>query len=284
MVSGSGLSGKAGPLIRATEPRGMKSFRRQNAQSDIRSTRPSRKKVLLLLCALFQISFCPAQTTDLALELNSGLFSFGGASAERTSFINLSDVANMSSAANNPYGRRSGTSFGFAMQLRRITKSNFLFGFQAGYESLASKIKIDGAFGESATVMVVNDGKAILRNEFVNAYPFAGKRFQVFGPVSTDLSLGLDLGFGLSSKECSEFSSDQDKHYTFTAERRKPDIDWRPRLELVNYYRRVGLSLGYSFGLTNYTSRMVGANRTNQSRYARIGLNYLIFSNTNSEK
>jgi hypothetical protein len=236
------------------------------------------KRLIPLLVAIFFLHSGHAQSSELTVHVNSGLFSFGGASAEKHSFVSIGSSARPSGGTNNPYGRRSGGSYGIGLQFQRTTSVRFLFGVQIAYESLASRIDIDNVYGK--VNWTVEEGSTRLRNQFVNFYPFAGGRLEIIEKLRTDIGLGFDLGLCLSSTEHGKIKISRGEVITTLMERSKPDIDVRPRVQLTNYYGRVGLSLGYALGLTNYTSRMIGANRTNESRYARIGLSYRLYSKT----
>ncbi|MCO4294748.1 outer membrane beta-barrel protein [Solitalea sp. MAHUQ-68] len=219
-------------------------------------------KKLLIVCFTL-ISFrTAAQQTEYSLHLGSGLFSFGGESAQNTSFINQNYT-------NNPYGTKSGFSYSICAQIQRATKWNFIYGLQAGYESLSSKIMINDVYLDDM-IFSVNE-QTILTNQFININPFLGYRFKLGIPL--DLTAGADYGLGISSKERAEtFSPD----VTVDNERKIPGLDFRLRFGLATYYKKVGFNVGYSYGLTNYTAEMIGANRENYSRFIRFGISYKI--------
>ncbi len=238
--------------------------------------RLSIKRVIILtfvLIGIIAVSY--GQSTEISIQAGSGLFSFGGESATKTSFINVSDVASIPSYTNNPYGKYNGFSYGFGAQIQHMTKSAFIFGLQICYESLSSKVKIDGVSGPFGTWSVV-EGKTILTSNFININPFIGKRFELLGNINTDFKFGFDFAACLSSKEKFDIALSPGNNITGSMDRSKPNLDFRPRIEMVNYYKKVGLSIGYSYGLTNYTPEMDGANMENQARYFRLGLSYII--------
>jgi hypothetical protein len=224
------------------------------------------------------------QHTEFLIHLGSGVFSFGGSTATKSSRLFYYDKDNFSS--DNPYGRKSGFSYELGFQTQRLTKLNYLFGFQAGYESLSSKVKIDKLWG--GYNYEVSDGKTILTHQFLNFHPYFGKRMILFKEVGTDLTLGLDIGICLNYKEhavvnCAngvKLEGTEHELYTFIYDT-KPKYDLRPRFEFINYKKRIGFIIGYSFGLTNYTPGSYYA--VNQewtykvySRLIRIGLIYKI--------
>lgn len=66
-------------------------------------------KVLMgfsLACLLLLQPSLQAQSNEFSIQLNSGLFSFGGESSTSSSFIIVSDVATESNYTNNPYGTK----------------------------------------------------------------------------------------------------------------------------------------------------------------------------------
>jgi hypothetical protein len=216
--------------------------------------------------------FCFGQQRQISFHLNSGLFSYGGSSASETSFINISDVSNISSYTNNPYGKNSSFSYGLGVQLQQLTRKNFIYGLQLSYESLSSKLTIDNAYGE--ITWSVEDGQTILTTDFINLFPSIGQRVNLFKKVDTDFLLGFDLGIGISSKEHYNLTTSQGDQISGTNEKEEPPIDFRPRLDVVNYYKNFGLSIGYSYGLTNYQSDLIGADKEVYARYLRFGICY----------
>jgi len=89
------------------------------------------------------------------------------------------------------------------------------------------------------------------------------------------LTFGTDLGVCLNRREHETGTVDNEGKYndSYTLAN-KPSIDIRPRIEFTNYYKKFGLTIGYSYGLINYTNRMVGANMEVFSRMIRFGLTY----------
>ena len=102
-----------------------------------------------------------------------------------------------------------------------------------------------------------------------------GKRYEILNGILTDIKLGLDFGVCLSIKEEFNLKSIQGDNVSGSLDIDKPQVDYRPRLEVVNYFRKIGLSIGYSYGLTNYKS-LYGSTMDVKSRYFRLGLSYLI--------
>jgi hypothetical protein len=229
-------------------------------------------KRLFLATLLLTVQFSFGQKKQMTFQFNSGLFSFDGKSATTTSFMNISDVSSISNYTNSPYGKKSGFSYGFGFQFQQVTSKNFIYGLQLSYESLSSKLTIDKAYGE--ITWTVEDGRTILTSNFINLFPSIGQRVKIFKDVDTDFLFGFDLGMGLSSKEKYSFTSNQGYKITGTNKAELPNLDLRPRIEIINYYKNFGLSVGYSYGLKNYQSGLIGGDREARARYLRFGLNY----------
>lgn len=230
------------------------------------------REAIIFVVFLLVAQFSFGQTNRLSVQASSGFFSFGGESASRKSSINISDVASIPNYTNSPYGTRSGFSYGIGIHVQKITSRNFIYGLQMSFESLESKLTIDNAYGEIN--WTVEHGEATLTSRFINLFPSIGQRVNLLKNVDSDFLLGSDLGIGLSSKERYSVGTGQGSNVSGTYEREIPGIDFRPRIEFVNYYKSIGFTVGYSYGLTNYLRNMDGANRDARSRYLRLGISY----------
>lgn len=103
-----------------------------------------------------------------------------------------------------------------------------------------------------------NNSKTILTNQFINFHPFLGARMHIISGIKTDLTLGSDFGFCNSSEEKATVHTSQG-NYDTKLKRVNPKVDSRLRVDFINYYKHIGLLIGYSYGLTNYEAGMVGA-------------------------
>jgi hypothetical protein len=233
-----------------------------------------RKLGLLLLQFIF-ISTAYGQSIEYSIHLNSGLFSFGGESATENSLIIVSDVASEGNYTNNPYGTNKALSYGLSAQFQRITDYKLIFGLQTGYELLRSHVKIDDVAGEFPDPTSSASGKTTFKNGFITLYPHIGRRF-IFNDLDVDLSVGPELGFNVFSREKGEATTNNNIVIKTDRERSDPGTDFRLRSSLTFYYKNVGISTGYSYGLKNYSSGLVGANRERFSRFIRFGLTYRI--------
>lgn len=231
--------------------------------------------ITVILVTLFSIKVF-GQKTEFSIHATSGLFSFHGASSGSTTFYLLRDRLNLPGYTNNPYGNKSGFSYGFSLNVQRVTKANFIYGIESGYESLKSRIKIQSILADDSNLAVSSDSKTELSNHFLNFHPFVGKRLNLIKNIQSDLILGIDIGIFLKTQEQPNISTSE-KTYFSNYERSKPENnDYRLRLDMVNYYKRIGITIGYSYGITNYLSGRVGGDPIAFSKMIRLGLVYKI--------
>lgn len=212
------------------------------------------------------------QKTEYSAHLTSGGAAFRGASAESESFLNVSSL-DASSYTNNPYGKRPGFSYGLAGQAQRITRKRNLWGAQAGYEVLQSRVKIIGVFerGDAGTPAT---GHTTLTNQFINVHPFFGHRFALKA-VDLDVTAGPEVGFLQDSQEKAEVKVNGGE-FGYTHDRyQSVEADVRARVNVAAYYHRLGLTAGYSRGFSNYRQNYVGGG-TNElyTQVFRLGAAY----------
>ncbi|MBU1013696.1 MAG: hypothetical protein KKG99_11880 [Bacteroidetes bacterium] len=233
----------------------------------------------LILTTLFSINVI-GQTTEFSFHLTSGLFSFRGSeSGTTTIYTAASDFGAYSTWS--PFGKHSGFSYCLGFNAQRITDSHFIFGIRTSYESLSSSINIDKVINITSSggeTWDAYDSRTILTNRFINIFPFLGNRMNVINGVNSDLIFGFDIGAYHSIKEHATINANQ-KSYNTTKNSLKEKWDYRLHVEMINYYKRVGLSIGYSYGLTNYLFVPKYNNfekRDARSRMLRFGLVYKI--------
>ena len=228
---------------------------------------------IFILIVLFSTQIF-GQTTEYSVQLTSGFFSFRGRNAATSTYYITNDFSTLKGAADNPYGRLSGFSYGFALQAQRVTKWHFIYGLQAGYESLSSKARIDDIatflMGPYLNISISRDSKAILTNQFIIFHPFAGSRLNIIKGIKTDFTFGADFGFCTSSEETDIVHTDKG-NADMKSKLAKPKVDSRLRVDFINYYKRIGLTIGYSYGLTNYEAKMIPGGKV-YSQMFRLGL------------
>ena len=231
------------------------------------------KKYLFLLISSVSFSAALGQKIEFAAQVNSGLSWFGGESATSRSFIIVSDVANQTNFTNHPYGKKPGTSYGFSGQVQRVTKRKLVLGLQAGYEVLKSKLAITDVSMDTYKLVLITDGETILRNEFTNWQFFVGKRLGR-NNWKLDITAGPEVGFCQNSHEKGFAKSSDGYQFTTDLNRTHPKADWGARLHVAAYYQKIGLSLGYAHGLSNYQANLEGANLKTYARITRLGIVY----------
>ncbi|MDD4741422.1 MAG: hypothetical protein RBR47_03450 [Bacteroidales bacterium] len=234
------------------------------------------QKTLFTIVTLCLVSVSYGQTTEFRISLNSGLFSFAGEDAEYVSFINYNDRTE-SGNTNNPYGSKGGLGIGLSGNIKRVSKENFIFGADLGYELLRSKTKINTIHGNtgSSTYSLDATGKTFLNSNFINLHLFMGHRLPA-NKINLDFTGGLEIGYCLNATEKGSATASDGTKYETSRDRKTIDYDIRPRVQIEANYKKVGAYIGYSFGLTNYKSNFDGGAFACYARLLRFGLTYQI--------
>ncbi|PJJ48062.1 hypothetical protein [Hymenobacter chitinivorans] len=228
-----------------------------------------KKYTLFFLCALgAHLGY--GQQTEVSFHLNSGAANFRGSAAAANSSIVLPHQAGTGPYTSNVYGSRLTFSYGVAGQVQRLAASQTLLGVQAGYEQLRSRVQLVSVVDRTNMVVPV-DGKTILTNSFATVHPFFGRRFRL-SELQLDLTAGPELGLLLHSQEEGQAQSPAGGRYSSSHGHDAPDFDLRGRLNLTAYYQKVGLSVGYSYGVTNYRESELGTTEEAYSQVFRAGL------------
>jgi hypothetical protein len=223
--------------------------------------------ILFFFLALSSLS-SRAQQLEIRASLNSGLYAYRGDGAESVSQINSTTYTN------NPYGSVGGLSYGLSLNLRKITKGNFIFGADLGYEMLRSKVKLKyaDAIGDIASEF---EGRTYLNTSFINLFPYLGGRFKI-NRQHFDLIGGFDIANVLSSMEKGDAKSVDNSqfHIETSVDRKMIKSDFRPRIQLSTDINKFGFYVGYSIGLRNYRAGLIGSSAAAYSRMWRAGLTY----------
>jgi hypothetical protein len=238
------------------------------------------KKTLLYVLFSFILNTVFAQKTEFKASLNLGLFSFAGASAENSSQINYSKSPffGETSYTNNPYGAKNGMSYGISAVVTRVTKKNFLFGVDLGYEVLRSLMTIDGisGFDGTSTFQLKATGQTFLNYHFINLFPHIGQRFSI-NNFDFDITGGFDINYCVKTLEKGSATDVNGLEYTTSRERKTISVDPRPRIQLNVKRSKIGIYLGYSHGGINYKQGFVGGTNECYSRLIRFGFTYQVF-------
>jgi hypothetical protein len=240
------------------------------------------KKSLLTTLSLLLIFTVFGQKNEYVISLNSGLFSFGGKYAVKTTFINLDPSVYSSGYTDNPYGTQNGICIGLSGNFKHLTKRNFIAGFDFGFENLKSKVTINQVYDLLNSLNYDNaTGKTFLNYHFLNLFPYIGHRLN-FNALSVDLIGGIDVAYVLSADEKGDAVSESGYHYTTAVERKTQSFDLRPRVQVSADYNKFGVYVGYSYGVVNYIKGyyVAGSMGTNsaasEARLIRFGLTYRI--------
>jgi hypothetical protein len=231
---------------------------------------------VLIFQAITFSSFC--QKTEFNLNVYSGLFSYTGNGTARTSTINYG-IYTPIPYTSNVYGNKPGFSISFGGQAMSVTRSNVLYGAGLSYDLLESKIEINKVQYSPEIVVAGQsylydaNGSTKLNNTYLNLNPFIGRRFLKNG-MTIDLSSGFDIGICLKSVEkgSAKVTATNDVIST-NVKHPHPSIDFRPRIQLKAGYKRTGIIIGYSPGLTNYQSSKSAKAYTS---FLRLGFSYRI--------
>lgn len=228
------------------------------------------RKILLAIVTALNLATSYAQKTEFIVSLNSGLFSFRGESAQKTSMFYYADEDQIS--YNNPYGAKSGLSYGASVALKRVTKTNVLVGLDAGYEMLQSKILIHAITHSIYTSSFTPaTGHTYLNSSFINIFPSGGYRFSCRN-INIDLTGGLDIGFCTGAKQKTVATASNGEKYESSIDRKMISTDIRPRIQVSAYYNVIGVYAGYSMGLVNYKSDYWGGDSKAYSNMVRLGI------------
>lgn len=224
------------------------------------------KKVLffLLLSILFQPVF--AQKNEWNLSFSSGLFSFRGSGTKQPTFIS-GYVPNHKSYA-NPYGTLWCPIVGLSTSIKKVTRSNLLFGVELSYEILRGGNKIVGI--ADADTVYPTSGKAHINQNFINLFPQFGYRIRV-KKVSVDVLLGFDLAYGFGLNGTAKTSTEGRSKLSYNHDNL---LDLRPRIQVAVNYRRMSAFIAYAHGLIPYNFDEIGAANYIFAQILRIGVAY----------
>lgn len=229
------------------------------------------KRILFALLFIMNVAY--AQKWECLAKVNSGLFYYGGEGAEKTSFLEYwQGDPSMYAYTNNPYGRKSGFSYGVGSNIQRVTNWNFIYGLDFGFESVQSKMPLS----QTDINGISWSGRTLLRTNFVTMSPHFGFYWNIKS-VRMDLSIAGDFVKFLSkAEENVKIESAGRQIIRATDKRENPKFDSRTSYQLTAFKNKVGLSLTYAKGLNdnNFGSWAEGNGNRVFSRYLKIGLQY----------
>jgi hypothetical protein len=231
-------------------------------------------KTLIPLFLLCLIGLCTyGQKTELNFNAYTAFFGFHGNGTTTTSYINSNEMANPVDSTFNVYGKNGSFSYSLELQGQRITKHKLIYGLGIAFEQLNSKVSIDSVrkiiFGKQYAL----SGKTSLKNSYLTLNPFLGRRFMI-NKITLDFLFGVDIAFCEKSEEDSKtkfVDNPRGDPAIFKNTKTKPSVDYRPRVQMKAEYKKIGLLLGYSLGLTDYKQQ---SSTEAYSNLLRLGISY----------
>ncbi len=229
------------------------------------------KQCLIGFIFLVATQFSFGQKTEIHLNAYTGLFSFRGNGASDVSSIIDNSYTPPYEFTTKPYGTKSAFSYALECQIQRVTKKKFIYGVGTRYEALTSKVAIDSIWQNGLVYRpLAAKGETNLKNTFVAFNPFIGYRL-VYTNCSIDVFAGVDLAVCVKSEEHGNAEASDKTVVKVENDHTKPSIDWRPCVQIKTQVKKVGLLLGFAYGLTNYSTQK---DLKAYSSFVRIGLSY----------
>jgi outer membrane protein with beta-barrel domain len=240
----------------------------------------------IFISALMLLSlFCRGQHVEYDFGIGSGLFHYVSDNNDKLepfySMINTTFAQGYppNTYANNPKGEKSGFSFQVSAGLKKITKHNFVLGLDLEFESLQSKKKFDYVYDAIYDTLYDATGQCTLRNKYFTLSPYFGKRI-IISKIYLDITAGFELALNFFNPHENDNAVITSTHQIVLADiisRQSSGFrpfDTRARLRAQFGYKKFGVSLGYSLGLTN----MDGTGQPNHchTSYLYTGIFYTI--------
>jgi hypothetical protein len=183
----------------------------------------------------------------------------------------------------NTMGAEGGLCYGLSFSFKKITKKNYFFGVDIGYEILRSRAEITKLYefipnpsGVGYNVVTHSiTGIAYRNNTFLNTYQFLGYRWK-YKKINFDLTVGMDIGYFINTKESGFAKKSDGTNYTIFYPRlyKYMDSDFRPRFQLSSSYKKFGLYFGYAYGISDYLKGNTLNYGTITSQVIRFGVIY----------
>ncbi len=244
------------------------------------------KTLLLALLSFFVLTHLSAQNIEVSIQANSGLFHYSGNSAVSTSTIYPGSTPQQN-YANNPYGSKNGFSYGGDIQAQHVSKNGFIWGLQAGYEVLRSKVTINSYYpsypvlfsilaGPISIPTAQANGQIFLQDRDINLNPYVGYRL-ILGEIKLDMMPGIDMGFDMNSCEKGKTTDSEGDIYQTNLKLLNPPTDVRLKLGVAATCKRFGITAAYLHGLTNlYKITTTNGNNEAHSELLSFGITYKI--------
>ena len=173
--------------------------------------------------------------------------------------------------AANVFGSNLASGYSAGIQTQYVAKNDFIAGLQVAYESFRSDehIKSDDAQGPII-------GQFYFQTNYITLSPYAGYRFRSRF-LKIDVMPGMDFTF--SSKAHSYGNAFYGgNEFSITQPYGSIKSDIRARLGVTAWYKRMGLAVSYSRGLTNFQNDAPGSLTPDAKTYSQVIRLGLIFS------
>lgn len=254
-------------------------------------------RAIVVMCFIISAFHVSAQELEFLVSGNTGLFSFTGNNTSRTTQLNYSedfyDLFGIGVYTSNSYGSRGGLAGGLSASFQRISKRNSILGIQAGYETYQSRVDINAVntYGTLASKPVTEThedatGKTNPGYYTINLSPYIGQRIES-KLVMYDLNALVEFVHILGTYEKAKaIDASGDLHsFSYSSSTVPSNFknsnpvfqDLRFGLRLTTYYKRIGITLGYSLGVVNYSYDFGYGENIATSRIARFGVTYKLF-------
>lgn len=247
-----------------------------------------KKSILLLVaCCLLLLTGAYAQYTICQVRAGSGSFYYHDIPERgvREPYYSMFNYYPPSSSgyANEPRGDHNGFSYQFGLELQRVTRYHFIFGFGVMYESRTSRKDIRYVYDVAANALYSATGTCSLHNNLVFVSPMVGYELPV-----KKIRLHFTTGFDLSVHNAGthEISS---ATITTSGQQLHTDTHWGigdDRVDArVNFRAEAlrgcwGISLGYALGIANEDGGSgfigIGTGAGNYSRFLEMGVVYQV--------
>ena len=244
------------------------------------------KKTLLTFFSFLLLTQLYAQNIEVSVQAYSGLFHYSGNSATSTSAIYQGSTPRQN-YTNNPYGSKSGFSYGGDIQGQYVSKNGFIGGLQAGYEVLRSRVDINSFYYPITTdpfpgpnypipFHIPVKGQTFLQDQDIDLNPYIGYRWLI-GKIKLDMMPGIDLGFNINSYEKGKAKDNNGNVYQTDLKLLDAPTDVRLKLGVAATYKRFGITAAYLHGLTNlYKNMNVNGSDDAHSELISFGITYRI--------
>jgi hypothetical protein len=229
------------------------------------------KNTLLTIFGLLLLTQTYGQRLEVFALAYSGLFHYTGDYATGiVPFYGGGPPYGVDNWATNELGSKLAFSYGAGVQVQYVAKSGFITGLQAAYEILRSDENLVNPDAESGPTI----GHFFLETRYINLNPYLGYRI-TRNHVKIDLMPGIEIG--LDARQLGYGSAFFGGHtYQINTGYGGTENDIRARFGITTWYKKIGFTVSYSHGLTNYSPGNYPSPGNTYSEVFRFGVCYRI--------